>query len=155
MKQTCLLLKTKDGRKFLTYEKNLPSLIEFAKTFGAEIYRVEIEKQKILELKALANAICDQEYATSPKHRRIEKIHPKPKRTRQAILRNAIKIRKFIRRRLLAGKPVSLKELKTKYKHYEMTDACLCNHLSTIRKLLIREGYTIKKLGAGKYCVLD
>ena len=78
-----LLLKIK-GRNFLTHEKNLNSLIEFAKTFSAEIYRVEAEDQKILELKALANAICDQDYDAKPRHEKLEKIFPRTVRDRSS-----------------------------------------------------------------------
>lgn len=150
----CLLLKTKDNKKFLTHEKNLPSLIEFAKTFRAEIYKVEVEKQKVLELKALVDAICDQEYNTTPKHTKLEKLFPVSKKSRKAILADAVKINSFILRKLDSGKEISLKELKKKYKKQGVTDACLCNHLSMARKQLIRKGRTIKKLGAGTYCVV-
>lgn len=145
-----LLLKIK-GRSFLTHEKNLDSLIEFTKTFSAEIYRVEAEKQKVFELKALANAICDQDYSEKPQCTKLEKLYPKPNKNRETILKNAGKIRKFIYRRLSSGKSISLKELKHKYEDLNLTDACLCSHLTATRTLLKQEGYNIRKLGAGKY----
>jgi hypothetical protein len=152
---TCLLLKTKSGRSFLAHEKSLPHLIEYTKTFGAEIYRVEAESdQKVLELKALVAAICDQDYASSPKHKKLEKVHPKAKKDRETILKTAATIRKYIRRRLLSGKEVSLKELKTKYKDCKVTDACLCSHFAAMRKILGREGHSFEKKGAGKYCIV-
>jgi hypothetical protein len=154
MKKTCLLLKTKDGRRFLTHEKNLPSLIEFTKTFSAEIYKVEVEGEKIMELKALANAICSQDYSEKPKCAILEKVYPIAKKSRDKILKDAAKIKKYIRKRLLDGKAVSLKELKTKYKSCNVTDACLCTHLSAARKALTQEGHRIRKLGAGKYQVV-
>ena len=146
-----LLLKIKK-RTFLTHEKNLDSLIEFAKTFSAEIHLVESEKQKVLELKALANAICDQEYNLKPKaYQEIKKIFPKRKKDRETILKNAKKIQRFIHRRLTSGKAVSLKELKQKYQHLCVTDACLCSHLSVARRNVSKEGYRIRKIGAGTY----
>lgn len=152
--ETCLLVKTKDHRRFLTYEKHLLSLVEFAKTFAAEIYRVEpAEGQKVLELKALTAAICDSGYDGPPKYKKVEKIFPKAKRQRQTILADAEKIRRFIKKRLLSGKPVSLRELKNKYKDHKLTDACLCNHLSVVRRNLSDQGHTFRKLGAGKYCL--
>lgn len=154
MNEKCLLLRTKDKRKFLTHEKNLPSLIEFSKTFGAEIYEVIPEDgQKVLELKPLTVAICNPEYGGAPKYSKIDKIFPKSKRNRSTILNDAGKIRAFIKKRLLEGKPVSLKELKDKYKEWELTDACLCNHLSVTRKELVQSGHSFRKLGAGKYCL--
>ena len=148
----CLLIKTKDNRKFLTYEKHLPSLIEFAKTFNAEIYKVK-SLGKLMELKSLANAICDPQYDEKPNHTKIEKLYPKSNKTRDSILKDASKISKFIRRRLLSGKSLSLKELKDKYKNCNVTDACLCNHMATIRQTLVREGHSFSKIGAGKYCL--
>jgi Holliday junction resolvase len=154
MNEKCLLITTKDQRKFLTYEKNLLSLVEFAKTFGAEIYLVVSEKgQKVFELKDLTAALCDQNYNMEPKCEKLKRIYPKTKRSRKTILTEAAKIRNFIRSRFLAGKPVSLKELKKKYKKHNLTDACLCNHLAMARKALSREGYSFKKIGAGKYCL--
>jgi len=153
MIKTCLLLKTKDGREFLAYEKSLPSLIEFAKTFGAEIYKVEVENQKALELKSLVAAICNQDYQSEPTYKKLEKVCPKPKKDRETILKTAAQIRKYIRRRLLAGKEVSLKELKKKYKDCKVTDACLCSHFAAMRKILGREGHSFEKRGAGKYCI--
>jgi hypothetical protein len=148
----CLLIRTKDNRKFLTYEKHLPSIIEFAKTFGAEIYQVEAVG-KLMELKSLANAICDPQYDENPEHTKIDKLYPKSKKTRDNILKDAAKISRFIRRRLLSGKAISLKELKEKYKDCNVTDACLCNHLATMRRSLTREGHSFEKVGAGKYCL--
>ena len=145
-----LLLKIK-SRNFLTHEKNLSCLVEFAKTFSAEIYKVEAEGQKVLELKALANAICDQDYCVKPKHEKLEKIFPKAARDRESILQNAKKIRRFIVNRLSNGKSVSLRELKTKYQDLKLTDACLCTHLTAVRKMLVNDGYNIRKLGAGEY----
>lgn len=154
MNKTCLLIKTKDGRQFLAYEKSLPSIIEFAKTFGAEIYKVEAENQKVLELKYLVAAICDQDYVSKPIYKKAERLYPRSKRNRDDILKTADTIRKHIQRRLLNGKEVSLKELKEKYKDHQITDACLCSHFTAMRKTLIREGHTFEKKGAGKYCIV-
>lgn len=154
--EKCLLIKTKDGRKFLTHEKNLPSLIEFAKTFGAEIDVVKPnDGSKILELKTLTTAVCDSLYNEEPQYQIVEKLYPSSqKRDRQTILAEATRIRKFIQDRLLEGKPVSLKELKEMYKEHKLTDACLCNHLAVVRKALGSQGRKFRKLGAGKYCLV-
>jgi hypothetical protein len=89
-----LLIKTQTNKKFLTYEKNLPSLIEFAKTFHAEIYLVEHEDDQIvLELKGLIGAICDSEHQDKYKYKKINKIFPQSKRNRKNILKDSEKIR--------------------------------------------------------------
>lgn len=151
----CLLIKTKDNHKFLTHEKNLESLIEFSKTFLAEIYLVEHEEGKILELKNLAQSICKQEEKGEIKFKKIERLYPKAKRSRKNILKDAQKIQLFIRRRLTSGKPLSLKDLKEKYGELGITDACLCNHFANIRKSLTKEGHKFRKIGAGTYCATE
>lgn len=81
MKEKCLLIKTKDNRKFLTHEKNLQSLIEYAKTFKSEIELVEIEKgTKVLELKGLTVALCDPNYQGDPSYQKIRDIYPDGKK---------------------------------------------------------------------------
>lgn len=149
----CLLIKTKDNRKFLTHKKNLESLIEFSKVFLAEIYLVEKEEGKILELKKLAQSICKQDQEGEVKFRKIERLYPKARRSRKDILKDAQKIQSFIRRKLVDGKTLSLKDLKEKYKDLNVTDACLCNHFANVRKSLKKEGHDFRKIGAGTYCL--
>lgn len=156
MKNTCLLVKTKDKRKFLTHRKNLDMLEEFANTFNAEVYLVRVlgKDTEVLELEKLAPAICDSSYSTEPNYEVVSRLLPK--RTRSSILKNASTIKGYIRRQLENGKKVSLKELKKRYKEsYAVTDACLCNHLSIVRKELERNGHSVKKTGAGTYCLED
>lgn len=154
MKDTCLLIKTKEHKNFITYEKNLGSIIEFAKIFHAEIFLVKLlDKDKPMELKALTAAMCNSEYKLNPKHKKLDKIYPASRRPRKTILKSAVEIRKYIKKKLLAGKSVSLKELKWRYKNHDYTDACLCNHLSSTRKELAKDGHAFLKMGAGKYCL--
>ena len=51
MPRKCLMVETKDHRKFFTYPKNLNQLTEFYKTFGAEISVVKVEDDtEVLDL---------------------------------------------------------------------------------------------------------
>ncbi len=155
MSNKCLLIKAKGGKKFLTHEKNLPSLIEFAKTFKSELFLVQIkDDQKVLELKGLTAAFCDPTYNSNPQFENIERIFPRSKRDRKNILNEAENIRKFVTDKLLEGNPVSLKQLKEKYKDQKLTDACLCNHLSMARLSLSKEGCSFEKIAAGTYCLV-
>ena len=58
----CLMIKTKDNRKFFTHEKYFPQLIEFSKTFGAEISIVKIQDNNVLDMDELVPAICNANY---------------------------------------------------------------------------------------------
>jgi len=155
--KTCILVRTKDKRKFLTEEENIPMLKEFSETFKAEVLLVKLleenSKVKTLPLAKLAPAFCDSNYdQTPPNHEVIRRVFPK--RTRSSIRKDAAKIQKYIVTKLTSGKSVSLKELKEKFKDsLVVTDACLCNHLTMARKKLIDDGYSIIKKGAGTYCL--
>lgn len=156
MNEKCLLIKTKENKNFFTHENNLQSLVEYIKTFNAELLLVKPSPEtKILELKELTVALCDPNYNYHGKFEIIEKIFPKNKRARQSILVEAKIIRGFIRNKFLSDKQISLKELKEKFQNYRLTDACLCNHLAMARKDLAKDGFKFTKTGAGKYSIVD
>lgn len=149
MKQ-CLMIETKDKKKFFTYEKNLPQLIEFSKIFGAEISTVQIPPEtEILELEELAPALCEKK--SQKTNYNILEVKLKSKETRRVILSRARKIQKYIQNNLISGKTVSLRELSKHYKKQKLTTACLCNHFKIIRQEMESIGYVFEKIGGGKY----
>jgi GTPase SAR1 family protein len=150
----CLLIETKDRRKFFTHEKNFINLIEFSKTFNAKVSVVKLEEGPVLELEQLAPAICDPAYK-KPKvqYELVEKKLANIGRTRTAILRAARQIKKYILEKFQTREVVSLKELKRKFKRHKLSDAALCNHVRRVKQELSREGYTFVKVGAGQYKV--
>ena len=141
----CLLVKIKDNRKYLVPESNLPSLLDFLATFHAEVYRVTLVEGKVLkDLKDLANAICDQDYNPEIKVKKLKKIFPQKRKSSQ-------RLRSFIENKLLKGKPLALKQLEKQYPDYSYVS--LCNHFSSVRKVLTEKGYKIAKVGQGAYCL--
>ena len=77
----CLMIKTKDNRKCFTHEKYFPQLIEFSKTFGAEISIVKIKDNNVLEMNDLAPAICDANYKNDENYELVSiKITPPKKK---------------------------------------------------------------------------
>lgn len=156
MKEKRILVTTKDNRKFLTYEKNLASLVEFAKTFKANIDLVKVNNgTKSFELKKLTSAICNPQKNECPDYEIIKKIYPNIKKNnRKELISKSNKIKDFIEKKFLSGKNVCLKDIKTKYEKDNLTDSCLCSHISNIRKKLIREGYSFEKISAGNYRIL-
>lgn len=149
---TCLMIKTQDKKIFFTYKTNLKQIIEYVKNFKAEIYLVKAYNVEVLQLKELSTALCDK-FAdqTGIEHKVVEKIFPISIRKRVKILKDATKIRSFIKEKLKKGDVVSLQFLKKKFSKLNLTDSCLCNHLAKARKELNTEGYAIKKVGPGKY----
>lgn len=150
MKKKCILLVTKDKRSFLVKEKDLPNLKEFIKTFEAQIHRVLVNsREKILDIEPLISAICDHEYKESSQ--KSNSITDKQDRSRADLVKNALTIRSFIKESLNKGECISLKELKEKFKSINVTTACLCNHLTAIRKEMGNKGINVVKIGAGRY----
>lgn len=64
MSVRCLLLETKDKKRFFTLVRNNKQLAEYCRTFKAKMFVVnaEIDKSKIMDLSALVPALCDKNY---------------------------------------------------------------------------------------------
>ena len=70
-------------------------------------------------------------------------------------LRMAQNIQAYILRIFMNREIVSLKNLHKKYAKEQLTLACMCNHIAQTRKELERRGYSIVKVGGGKYQLSD
>jgi hypothetical protein len=153
MPKKCLMLETKDHRKFFTHEKNYPLLVEFGKTFGAEISVVLVEKPEILDLITLAPAICDSSYEVQnpPILEVVEVKLTRTKRQRKTLRRQATTVKKWIKDQLLAGNIVKLAEVKKKYQRYKLTLQAYSNHLREIRRDLATQGFQVDRVGHGMY----
>jgi hypothetical protein len=154
MNTRCLMIKTKDKRKFFTHEKNFPQLIEFSKTFKAEISLVQVVDPTILELAQLAPAICDANFVAPPVQdcELIEiKMAVEPRKNRGKILRLASQIKSFIQKKFLKGEVVALRDLRRRYKRYNLSVPCLSNHIARVRQELAVKGKAVERVGAGKY----
>jgi len=148
----CLLIETKDKKRFITHEKYLHQLVEFSKTFGATISVIEAEGVNPLKIEDLVPAICDQNYKNQRfKYEVLETKLKKETRDRQKMLRAASKIQEYIYSKFLKKETVSLKELKKRFKRQELSDAALCNHVRRVKEALEKEGFAIQKVGGGMY----
>ena len=144
-----LMLETKDQRRFFTHRKNLPMLIEFSNTFGADISIVKAKDVDVLELDKLVPAICDANFKQDPSNYQVveKKIsHRKPKEKG-----NASKIRKYIKDMFLSGELVQLHDVADHFKNCNLSLTCFCNHMSQTRRELQKEGHSFVKIGGGKY----
>ncbi len=147
----CLMIKTKDKRKFFTHEKNYVQLIEFSKVFDAEVSVVKVKEAEILDLPDLAPAICTSNCQEPVDYQILEIKISQAQKKRKDILKHADRIKKYIRIKFMSGVVVSLKELTAKFNKYNVTVACLCNHLTQVRKQLESCNVKIVKVGGGKY----
>jgi hypothetical protein len=140
----CLLIETKDKRKFLTEEKNFKQLIEFSNTFGAKMSIVEIEEGEVLKLEELAPAICNSHYEK-------QTINYEP--IKEFGSKKTNKVIRYIENRFKKGQTVSLQDLKNKFK--ELTPSSLCNYVTKTKKEMESLGVKFVKIGAGKYRKID
>lgn len=151
-KRKCLMIETRDNRRFFTEEKNYIQLIEFSKTFGAELSIVKAEDPPVLDLVSLAPALCNISYEiTNPSFDVIEVKVPHTTRKRTTLRKHATTIRKWIKKTMLEGKPLRTAKIAQHYQKYELTKSCFCTHFAEVRQELEKEGHTIKKVGHGVY----
>lgn len=157
----CLMIETKDKKRLFTHETNYPDLIEFSKTFGAEISVVKVEEAEILELEELAPLICTRDgNSLEPSYKLIQKKIAKAGRPKKLIGRaktlfQASKIRSYIELEFLTGNVISLNRIVNKFKKYDLSVSAICNHITAIRKELEKKGYKVKKLERGKYQIMS
>lgn len=145
----CLMLETKDQRKFFTHKRFLPNLVEFCRTFDSQISVVKLkEKTDILDLVELAPAICDANYN---KNVTYEIVENKISREGRMPTRSADIIRAYIRDQFLAGNIVELQQVAKHFKKLNLSISTFCKHLTTVRKFMEQEGYQFEKVGGGKY----
>jgi hypothetical protein len=154
----CLMIQTKDDRKFFTHEKNFPQLIEFSKTFGAEISVVKVKQANVLSLNELAPAFCDGSYEEPSDYDLIKvkiaefkNIKPQAPSKRKHMLEIASQVRSYIITEFLSKNIVSLHRVAKKFKKFDLKLCTVCNHIRRVRDELEGEGYVIEKVGAGKY----
>jgi len=64
MASKCLMLETREKKKFFTLLGNFKHLKEYCRAFGAKMFvvKADIERKKILDLKRLVPALCDKNY---------------------------------------------------------------------------------------------
>ncbi len=156
MTNNCLMIKTKDRRRFFTAEENYDRLVEFTKVFNAELSLVRVEEGEVLDIEALAPAICNASYrpAVKPKYELVEvKIPQKARKLakRGDLLGTAKKIKSYITAKFLAGDVVSLHDIQDHFRNDDLSISCLCNHVTRVRKELAVGGRRIAKLKAGEY----
>jgi len=154
------MIETKDNKKLFTHEDNYPDLIEFSKTFGAEISVVKVEEAEILELEELAPILCTHgDISGAPSYKLIQKKiakagRPKKLTGRAKILDQASRIRSHVELEFLTGNIVSLNKIVNKFKKCTLSISAVCNHISTVRIDLQKKGYKIEKIERGKYQLL-
>jgi hypothetical protein len=150
-KMKCLLIETRDKKRFFTHKKNLIQLNEFSKTFNSDLFLVEAKDAAILELEDLAKELCNLEYKNKECEFKIInqiKIKEKENKVKNNI---GIKIQDFIKKEFLEKRPISIKKIKSKFKKYSISDATLYNKMKKVKSELEKKGFKFLKIKSGVY----
>ncbi len=153
----CLLVRThtparqpngslrRQTRHFFTQKKNFNYLIEFAKSFGAELTLVRAQNVTLLPLNHLVKSFCDPLYNDKAEFTVLENMTPGKSITTQ---RNINPELAKIRRELERGRKVSVKGLMKKS---ELSESTIRRYLTIVRNDLSEEGRIIKSPTRGCY----
>jgi Holliday junction resolvase len=150
----CLLIELRDKRKFFTQKENMVQLVEFCKSFHANMKIVKMTQGELLDLEKLVPAICDPTVKTSATKYEILENKISAAKDRKQTLTLAKRIQKYITNRFLERKTVSLKDLREKYQEDSIGSAALCNHLQKVKTTLENQGFQFIKVSAGNYKVI-
>jgi len=141
----CLMIETKDKRRFFTSKNNFLQLNEFIKVFKPNVFLVEMKKGDILEIEDLANLLCDTEYKknSDAMYEVVEEIKIDQCKGSKV---NTQKIRDFIKKELINKKTISLKKVKEKFKKYNLSDSTYYNQIKAAKMELSDSGFKFIKI---------
>jgi hypothetical protein len=163
--KTCLLVKI-DNKCFLTHEKHLQSLIEFAKTFKARISLVKAESSSILTLEELAKKICENAPASLLDYKVIRPDifdnNPKLKKMvyytsfspalpKLRLANRMLALKKFIYESFKSGGEVVVKDIEHDFKKEGLSISTVYRCLRSIKEDLSKDGYKVIKIVPGRY----
>ena len=145
----CLLIELKDNRKFMTYQKNFNQLIEFCKSFKANMSLVNMKNGIIFDLEELVPALCN------PKQKKINyeytiienKMVTNTKNKKQIIL----KLREEIRRKFESREAISENRLCAKYAKIGLNKSTIKNCIKSVKDEMKKEGHSFCRVSSGVY----
>ena len=161
MSSQALMIQTDAKRRYYTDPENLPMLVEFAKTFGAELTLVDSPEIEVMPLDLLAPALCDDNYRSpkiGQKVRIVRKLYPEQTNlspSRQDMIRNAKMIQNYIRGTLSKNKIIRVSAVKEEFRNLNLTHSCISNHVTCILREFENKGLKVKKLKPGSYQLTD
>jgi len=145
----CLMIETKDKRRFFTSKSNFMQLNEFIKVFKPNVFIVEMKKGELLEIEDLANLLCDTEYKKNE-----EAMYEVVKEVKIDQNKNSRidtqKIREFIKKELISKKTISLKRVKERFKKYDLSDSTYYNQIKAVKTELSSRGFKFVKMNRKK-----
>ena len=141
----CLMIETKDKRRFFTSKSNFLQLNEFIKVFKPNVFIVEMKKGELLDIEDLANLLCDTEYKKD--HDILYEVVKEVKIDQNKNSKiDTQKIREFIKKELINKKTISLKRVKERFKKYDLSDSTYYNQIKAVKTELSSRGFKFVKM---------
>lgn len=142
-----LMITLRDKRKFLTNTKHLNQLVEFAKTFGANLSIVTTQYKNLLSLDKLAEDICDTN--SKPNEFTYEIVQSVP----ISQSKTNIVFKKIISA-LRRHRHVDTEEIVSLYKKKGIDEKNIYSQITRAKKHITKIGMTLKKLGRTKFTAI-
>lgn len=105
----CLMLTTKENRKFFISRKYLKQLIDFSENFGCNISIVKTDTKNIKTIQDFIKLLCNQNYTDNNSSYVIMKKNLQLKKRQNT---KAKKIRDTIEKTFIQNQKTSLEEIK-------------------------------------------
>lgn len=136
------MIKLNDKRKFLTNKKNVNHLIEFSKTFNAELSIVRTSHKNVKTLEQLAAEICDTNKKQDDfEYEEVQKI----------VKTNNRKIFDYIMRTLRQRKSIDINKIMVKFKKEGVDEKNIHSQINMAVRHLKSIGMNLEKTEQSKY----
>lgn len=146
----CVMLETKDGRKFFFKKTALVSLKAFIKNFPANIFIVETDAENVKSIKENVKLICDQSYKPEDvEYKTINSPQILSKRVK------SVKVREIIKKNFIKNKKITFKEIQYIFRKVNISASSLNQYFAQIRNELESENFKINKIKNGCYVILN
>lgn len=170
MKTKCLMVELADGRKFFTKINSQSNLIEFSKTFDANLKIVIANDPELLSLKKLAKSICNNENGGSNVEFTVLKMLSNKNKsshgfiteftkfsnltTKQKYSSKSKSVFDYIIEKLKSGDKINIKDFAEKMKKHDISISTIYRFLNLSKKMLKeKDGLNVSKISPGIYAV--
>lgn len=156
--KNALMVKTIDQRQFFTDTNNYPQLIEFGRSFNAQISVVKTDGVLPLSLEELAKSLCDPERGRDVVAYEVieERLKSAPVQTPVEpfpidLKKKSRLIMDYVRKEFLAGNLLNIKAVSSKFSGVGVGATTLAGYFHKTRRQMESEGYKFHKEGRGNY----
>lgn len=146
----CLLLTTKENRKFFISRKYLKQLMEFSGNYECSISIVKTDPKNIESIQDFIKSFCHQNYTENNAKYVIMKKNLQSKKRQNT---KSEQIRNAIEKTFIQNQKASLEEIKKLFFKDNISTSSLSAYFSEVRKNLGIRGIQIEMIKKGTYVI--